>query len=192
MFLLVEDIVPTEIKLMADKRSIDMYLKLLESGSEKKRDIRLVIVGKKGAGKTSLIKRLFSEDIIDVTSTNGIEIHTVKCKAMSNDGIWKKSEGTNEETDINARLLKQYKETIDDSNELETDSQHPKIMNPHITTKLQIESQVSIEPQAESQVTIEPQVETAVDTESQQHRSIHQEKMAKMDIETMLKSNVDF
>ena len=46
---------------MADKRSIDLYLKLLESGSEKKRDIRLVIVGKKGAGKTSLVKRLFNE-----------------------------------------------------------------------------------------------------------------------------------
>ena len=53
--------VPTEIKLMADKRSVPLCLKLLESGSEKKRDIRLVIVGKKGAGKTSLVKRLFNE-----------------------------------------------------------------------------------------------------------------------------------
>ncbi|XP_071142131.1 ankyrin repeat domain-containing protein 6-like [Mytilus edulis] len=73
-----DEMVPTEIKLMADKRSIDLYLKLLESGSEKKRDIRLVVVGKKGAGKTSLIRRLFGEDIKDVTSTNGIEIHKIK------------------------------------------------------------------------------------------------------------------
>ncbi|XP_071144053.1 uncharacterized protein [Mytilus edulis] len=88
-----DEMVPTEIKVMADKRSIDLYLKLLESGSEKKRDIRLVVVGKKGAGKTSLIRRLFGEDITDVTSTNGIEIHKIKCKAMSDDGIWNKLDG---------------------------------------------------------------------------------------------------
>ncbi|VDI81041.1 Hypothetical predicted protein [Mytilus galloprovincialis] len=87
--------VPTEMKLMTDKRSVELYLnlKLLQSGSEKKRDIRLVVVGKKGAGKTSLIKRLFGEDNTDVTSTNGIEIHKIKCKAKSDDGIWNKLDG---------------------------------------------------------------------------------------------------
>ncbi|XP_076083549.1 uncharacterized protein LOC143054430 isoform X1 [Mytilus galloprovincialis] len=104
----IEDEVPTEIKLMTDKRSVELYLKLLESGSEKKRDIRLVVVGKKGAGKTSLIKRLFGEDITDVTSTNGIEIHKIKCKAKSDDGIWNKLDGNNEETETQARLLKEY------------------------------------------------------------------------------------
>ncbi|XP_063418000.1 uncharacterized protein LOC134700550 [Mytilus trossulus] len=104
--------VPTEIKLMADKRSIDLYLKLLESGSEKKRDIRLVVVGKKGSGKTSLIRRLFGEDITDVTSTNGIEIHKIKCKAMSDDGIWNKLDENNEETQ--ARLFKEYMGKLQD------------------------------------------------------------------------------
>ncbi|OPL20999.1 hypothetical protein AM593_10421, partial [Mytilus galloprovincialis] len=103
-----DDMVPTEIRLMADKRSIDLYLKLLESGSEKKRDIRLVVVGKKGAGKTSLIRRLFGEDITDVTSTNGIEIHKIKCKAMSDDGIWNKLDENFEETQTHARLFKEY------------------------------------------------------------------------------------
>ncbi|XP_071142175.1 uncharacterized protein [Mytilus edulis] len=102
------DMVPTEIKLMADKRSIDMYLKLLQSGYELKRDIRLVVVGKKGAGKTSLIRRLFGEEITDVTSTNGIEIHKIQCKAMSDDGIWNKQEENYEDTQTQARLLKQY------------------------------------------------------------------------------------
>lgn len=78
---------------MSDKKSIPMYLKLLESGSEKKRDIRLVIVGKKGSGKTSLVKRLFGEDIREVTSTNGIDIHRIRCRANSDDGIWNKLEG---------------------------------------------------------------------------------------------------
>ncbi|XP_063419354.1 inversin-A-like [Mytilus trossulus] len=110
----IEDEVPTEIKLMTDKRSVKLYLKLLESGSEKKRDIRLVVVGKKGAGKTSLIKRLFGEDITDVTSTNGIEIHKIKCKAKSDDGIWNKLDGNHEETEPQARLLKEYEGKLQD------------------------------------------------------------------------------
>lgn len=106
-----DDKVPTEILLMDDKRSVPVYLKLLESGIEKKRDIRLVIVGKKNAGKTSLIKRLINEgkkgvgftsflkkwlgkNNAEVTSTNGIEIHAIKCKANFDDGIWNKLEGT--------------------------------------------------------------------------------------------------
>ncbi|CAG2225838.1 unnamed protein product [Mytilus edulis] len=127
-----DDVVPTEIKLMADKRSIALYLKLLESGSEKKRDIRLVIVGKKGAGKTSLIKRLFSEEITDVTSTNGIKIYTIKCKAMTNDGIWKKLDGSDDETEIHARLLKQYKGTIEAS--VEEGAHKPAKDNPPSTS----------------------------------------------------------
>ncbi|XP_052096751.1 uncharacterized protein LOC127731935 isoform X4 [Mytilus californianus] len=185
-----DDIVPTEIKLMADKRSVPLYLELLESGSEKKRDIRLVIVGKNGAGKTSLIKRLFSEENTDVTSTNGIEIHTIKCKAMSDDGIWNKLDGTDEETEIHARLLKQYKETIEasveegihkatcirentpltsfeESKESEKVTQQPKVMTPSVTTNSLVEHPVT-----------------------SQQRSLSLEQ-AKHDIESMLKSNVD-
>ncbi|VDI29325.1 Hypothetical predicted protein [Mytilus galloprovincialis] len=151
-----DEMVPTEIKLMADKRSIDLYLKLLESGSEKKRDIRLVVVGKQGAGKTSLIRRLFGEDDIkDVTSTNGIKIHKIKCKAMSDDGKWNTLDENYEETETNARLLKEYvgklqdKRTIkepveahiafkdntpvtsvDESKKLETASKQPDIIKP--------------------------------------------------------------
>lgn len=92
---------------MADKRSVPLYLKLLESGYENKRDIRLVIVGQKGSGKTSLVKRLLNEgktragltsflkrfigrNNAEVNSTNGIEIHTLKCNPNSCDGIWNK------------------------------------------------------------------------------------------------------
>ncbi|CAG2215595.1 unnamed protein product [Mytilus edulis] len=113
--------VPTEIELMADKRSVPLYLKLLESGSEKKRDIRLVIVGKKGAGKTSLVNRLFKEgkkdggltsffkrlfgrNNADVTSTNGIEIHVIKCKAQYGDSIWNKLEESNTFFDISNEI----------------------------------------------------------------------------------------
>ncbi|CAG2196609.1 unnamed protein product [Mytilus edulis] len=189
-----DEMVPTEIKLMADKRSIDLYLKLLESGSEKKRDIRLVVVGKKGAGKTSLIRRLFGEDITDVTSTNGIEIHKIKCKAMSDDGIWNKLDGTNRETEIYTRLLKPFKGTIEASaegahkavkentpstsfDESETVTQQPKIMLPSVTTESQVEPPVTTESHVEPPVTLQ-----------QRNQALEQ---AKMEIEAMLKSNVD-
>lgn len=103
-FFVVEEI-PIEIQLMADKRSVPLYLKLLESGYEEKRDIRLVIVGKKGAGKTSFVNRLFNEGNIaasmtslgdskeSITSTNGIEIHTIKCPVKYDEGRWNKLDG---------------------------------------------------------------------------------------------------
>ncbi|XP_071142181.1 uncharacterized protein [Mytilus edulis] len=158
------DMVPTEIKVMADKRSIDLYLKLLESGSEKKRDIRLVVVGKKGAGKTSLIRRLFGEDIIDVTSTNGIEIHTIKCKAMSDDGIWNKLDENYEETQ--ARLFKGYMGKLQDKRTIQEQVEsHIAIKdNTPVTSvdeskksetasKLIIKPPEAAEPQSEPQVT---------------------------------------
>ncbi|XP_076108705.1 uncharacterized protein LOC143076733 [Mytilus galloprovincialis] len=184
--------VPTEIKLMADKRSVPLYLKLLESGSEKKRDIRLVIVGKKGAGKTSLIRRLFSEENTDVTSTNGIEIHKIKCKAMTDDGIWNKLDGSNEETEIHARLLKQYKGTIDASvgkGAHEAANENTRIRDLYRRIKESKESE-TVTQQAKKpklQVTTESQVEPPV-TSHQRNQALEQ---AKMDIENMLKSSVD-
>lgn len=74
-----------------DQHSIDIYLRALKSGSEKRRDINLVIVGKKGAGKTSLVHRLFGEDFANLESTNGIEIHRRQCKIKSDE--WTKIGG---------------------------------------------------------------------------------------------------
>ncbi|XP_076115762.1 uncharacterized protein LOC143083389 isoform X2 [Mytilus galloprovincialis] len=176
----IEDEVPTEIQLMTDKRSVELYLKLLQSGSEKKRDIRLVIVGKKGAGKTSLIKKLFGEDITDVTSTNGIEIRTIKCKAMSDDGVWNKLDGTNEEAEINARLLKQYKVTIEESVEDES------MVSETVSGQSEIPSVYSesiVKPHVSTESTIKLPV-----TNQQPNQSIEE---TRKDIETMLKSNVD-
>lgn len=68
-----------------DQHSIDIYLRALKSGSEKRSDINLVIVGRKGAGKTSLVRRLFGEEFSNLESTNGIEIHRRRCKIKSNE-----------------------------------------------------------------------------------------------------------
>ncbi|CAG2242500.1 unnamed protein product [Mytilus edulis] len=183
-----DDVVPTEIKLMADKRSIDLYLKLLESGSEKKRDIRLVVVGKKGAGKTSLIRRLFGEDITDVTSTNGIEIHKIKCKAMSDDGIWNKLDDKYEVTETLGRLLKEYEEQLQDkgTNEKPVESHMAiKDKRPAIFYDESMKSEtVSMQPK-----NIKPLEEPLV-TPQQSSQSSEQ---AARDFETMLtaKSKVD-
>lgn len=96
MIFFVDDKVPIEIKLMSDKKYVPLYLKLLASGSEKKRDIRLVILGKKGSGKTSFLKRLLKEDINTirmVTSTDGISIQRTRCNVNSDDGKWNKFDG---------------------------------------------------------------------------------------------------
>lgn len=78
---------------MVEKARYNTYISLLKSGSEKKRDIRLVVVGEKGTGKTSLSYKLFGEEITGVKSTNGIDIHTLRCKANAVDGSWTYLEG---------------------------------------------------------------------------------------------------
>ncbi|CAC5425651.1 unnamed protein product [Mytilus coruscus] len=144
-----------------------------------------------------------AQDNTDVTSTNGIEIHKIKCKAMSDDGIWNKLDGNYEETETNARILKEYEKKLQDKGTAEepveshiaikdntpatnfdeskksgTVYQQPKIRTPLVTTDSQVEPPLTTESQ------VEPQV-----TSQQQNQSLEQ---AKKDIETILKSNVDF
>ncbi|CAG2254896.1 unnamed protein product [Mytilus edulis] len=99
---------------MYDKTSVPLYLKLLESGSEKKRH-SIGHCWEKGSGKTSLLKRLFREEISmikEVTITNGIKIHRMRCNANSNDGVWKRLRSKNKYSELDARLLNPYEETL--------------------------------------------------------------------------------
>ncbi|VDI67110.1 Hypothetical predicted protein [Mytilus galloprovincialis] len=178
-----DDKVPIEIRQMSNKKYVPLYLKLLESGSEKKRDIRLVIVGKKGTGKTSLLKRLFREDInnSELTSTNGIEIHRIRCKANYDDGIWYKLDGINEETELHARLLKPYDETLTGQGK-----QPIEVLAEATGTQAKPYTPDTIPYIRES---TELEAKTFIATENQPaNLSIEQ---AFTDIETMLKSKVD-
>ncbi|XP_076081056.1 uncharacterized protein LOC143051963 [Mytilus galloprovincialis] len=98
--------IPEQIKKM-DHESIDIYLNALESGSERRRDINLIIVGKKSVGKTSLVRRLFGEELQSVKSTNGIEIHRRRCRINLSNWEWNKVLDTRlvKETSINNRIL---------------------------------------------------------------------------------------
>lgn len=76
-----------------DQESIDIYLNALESGSEQRHDINVIIVGKKSVGKTSLVRKLFGEELKTVKSTNGIEIHRRRCQINLSDWEWNKVSG---------------------------------------------------------------------------------------------------
>lgn len=78
-----------------NEQSRELFKKMLEIGHEIKREIRVLVVGKKGAGKTSLTRRLLSKPTDDVKSTNGIEIHSVLCKDENQeDIIWEEETHT--------------------------------------------------------------------------------------------------
>ncbi|VDI64029.1 Hypothetical predicted protein [Mytilus galloprovincialis] len=160
--------IPAEIELMADKRSVPLYLKLLESGYENKRDIRLVIVGQKGAGKTSLIKRLLNEgktragltsflkrfigrNNAEVNSTNGIEIHTIKCNPNSCDGIWNKLDGNYEENALYTRLLKPYEEKLVSGDKAKIEAAGNKTISEPTTTTTVFKQSEKLKPSVDTE-----------------------------------------
>ncbi|KAK3579981.1 hypothetical protein CHS0354_025301 [Potamilus streckersoni] len=72
---------PPEI-LRMDTRSQELYRQALEAGKVKVYNIRLMIVGHLGVGKTTLTKRLLDEDAVEAphVSTKGIAVHSRCCK----------------------------------------------------------------------------------------------------------------
>ncbi|XP_076087741.1 uncharacterized protein LOC143058163 [Mytilus galloprovincialis] len=192
--------IPSEIRLMSDKTSVPLYLKLLESGCEKKRDIRLVVVGMKGSGKTSFIKRLLNEDCTHVSRTNGIEVHRIRYNANSDDDVWKRLDDNKETSELHARLLKPYQETLISQNKginkpSEESSAHKSIIKSlkrNESKQSEADSlAVVTESQVETPVTKEHQVTFSVATTSHDQTKILQLEQASREIETMLKSEVD-
>ncbi|XP_052072196.1 uncharacterized protein LOC127710406 [Mytilus californianus] len=65
------------------------YNKLMQTSKKENRYfVRIMIVGKKSAGKTCLLRRLLKESISDVTSTDGVDIVVRRCKINIRDGKW--------------------------------------------------------------------------------------------------------
>lgn len=73
-----------------DDKSIELYKQALSEGKEAVHNIRVMIVGPFGAGKTTLKKRLFGEsvDISKRESTDGIDVHVKRCKVSLDTGQW--------------------------------------------------------------------------------------------------------
>lgn len=57
-----------------------MFLEAAKNGTAVRYHIRIILVGKEGVGKTSLLRRLMSEEIEGVNSTDGINIEVKNCK----------------------------------------------------------------------------------------------------------------
>ncbi|KAH3872978.1 uncharacterized protein LOC127868905 isoform X3 [Dreissena polymorpha] len=79
--------VPNDVKNM-DEKAIEIYSKALKDGEEEIRNIRLMVLGMFGVGKTSLVNNLikdFRDKNIEPQSTEGIDLH--RCQLMEN-GDW--------------------------------------------------------------------------------------------------------
>ncbi|KAL3887758.1 hypothetical protein ACJMK2_000151, partial [Sinanodonta woodiana] len=85
----VDPLLPVEI-LSMDYNSIQLYQKALDAGKEKVYNIRVMVVGQFGVGKTTLIKRLLGQpvDIAERKSTEGIDVHKHCCKLSLDKGEW--------------------------------------------------------------------------------------------------------
>ena len=79
--------IPAAIQQMSTEDRA-MYSQLIDSGTEIRYIIRVMIIGENGVGKTSLLRRLLGESIEGVTSTDGIEIIVHRCKIRLSDGKW--------------------------------------------------------------------------------------------------------
>ncbi|KAL3887957.1 hypothetical protein ACJMK2_000342 [Sinanodonta woodiana] len=73
-----------------DDNSIQLYKKALDAGMEKVYNIRVMVVGQFGVGKTTLIKRLLGQkvDISESKSTEGIDVHKHCSKISLDKGEW--------------------------------------------------------------------------------------------------------
>lgn len=73
-----------------NKESIGVYKNALAEGKVQIHNIRVMIIGQLGVGKTTLTKRLIGEDV-DINqneSTDGIEVHINRCKVDVETGKW--------------------------------------------------------------------------------------------------------
>lgn len=65
----------------------EKYIKILQEGNEKRYHIKIMILGRQGVGKSSLMRRLLKESTNDVISTDGIDI-VRRCKVDIESKDW--------------------------------------------------------------------------------------------------------
>ena len=71
-----------------DIKSMDAYFSALEQGVEKDYDIRLMLVGHFGVGKTTVARKLLQESTDNISSTEGIETQVNKARIDAQTGEW--------------------------------------------------------------------------------------------------------
>ncbi|XP_076087664.1 uncharacterized protein LOC143058085 [Mytilus galloprovincialis] len=81
------------------------YFKILKEGNEKRYYIKIMLLGKQGVGKSTLLKNLLQEPIDSVTPTDGIDI-AQRCKVNIENGEWIFREGETPDERIGRVLRK--------------------------------------------------------------------------------------
>ncbi|XP_052058800.1 uncharacterized protein LOC127699103 isoform X2 [Mytilus californianus] len=127
--------IPDEINRL-DKKSIERYCQLLKGKMDKRQHFRLVVVGPKGSGKTSLVRRILQQPLdkpSKVRSTNGIDIHILKSKIQTKSGKWIFMEGVTNRQVANMRLKRclveknQNQETVEKNDVLSDKDEESKM-----------------------------------------------------------------
>ncbi|KAL3889376.1 hypothetical protein ACJMK2_001720, partial [Sinanodonta woodiana] len=82
-------VIPAEF-LKMDTRSLHMYKAALNEGKEKVYNIRVMVVGQYGVGKTTLTQRLLGKNVnlSERHSTDGIDVHIECSKVSLSTGEW--------------------------------------------------------------------------------------------------------
>ena len=88
-----------------DPKWTELYLHALREGKEKQRNIRVMIVGHEGVGKTTLARNLMNKPIQGVETTNGIEVH-VRTVLVEVDGTWKESDTASKNAEVGERIAR--------------------------------------------------------------------------------------
>ncbi|KAL3889374.1 hypothetical protein ACJMK2_001718, partial [Sinanodonta woodiana] len=106
-------VIPAEV-LNMDRRSLHMYKAALNEGKEKVYNIRVMVVGQYGVGKTTLTQRLLGKNvkISERQSTDGIDIHIECSKISLSTGEWTTQEKNAEQYSRLQRLVKLLNERV--------------------------------------------------------------------------------
>ncbi|KAL3888348.1 hypothetical protein ACJMK2_000718, partial [Sinanodonta woodiana] len=114
--------VPLEI-LKMDDRSIQLFQKALKDGKETVHNIRVMVVGHMGVGKTTLVKRLLGEEvnISERQSTEGIDVYVNCCDVSLSTHEWIRRTTDSEQDFKLQRLVKVLNENYP-TGEREVDS----------------------------------------------------------------------
>ncbi|KAL3889406.1 hypothetical protein ACJMK2_001750, partial [Sinanodonta woodiana] len=108
-----DSVIPAEV-LNMDTRSLHMYKAALNEGKEKVYNIRVMVVGQYGVGKTTLTQRLLGKNvnISERHSTDGIDIHIECSKISLSTGEWTTQEQDVEKYSRIQRLVKLLNEHV--------------------------------------------------------------------------------
>ncbi|XP_063448291.1 uncharacterized protein LOC134727830 [Mytilus trossulus] len=136
------------------------------SVNEKRYFVKLMIVGKDGAGKSSLLRRLLKEDTENVESTDGIDIVVRRCKINTETGEWaiyKNGVSDNKQERIQ-RVIDQALENKPKDTVTDSESPTPKSGPDEVQTRNEVETIISgtidhSEPEPEPKPKPEPEPE---------------------------------